>query len=171
MSEFVPFNFKVYLFEDSKDKMLCEGEFSEVQGLEVTMEPRAIQVGGQNWGEVQRVGLTKFSPVVLKRGVTSTDDLWFWFDGITNGTNYGKRLQGEIHVLDPKIPTAPKSAEESGQAEENEKKKQRKTLVVWKLSDVLPTRFKGPDLSSMANQVAIEEVTLVHQGLSMERPK
>lgn len=155
MAEFVPFNFKVHLYESSQDKMLCKGFFSEVQGLEATMEPRAIQVGGQNWGEVQRAGLTKFSPIVLKRGVTEINDLWSWFDATTRGNNYGYRLQGEIHILDPRIP------------EEGE---ERESILIWRLKDVMPTRFKGPDLSSVANQVAIEEATLVHEGLTMERP-
>jgi phage tail-like protein len=155
MPEFVPFAFKVHLFNESNNEMLCQGLFSEVQGLEVTMEPRAIQVGGQNWGEVQRAGMTKFSPIVLKRGVTELNDLWSWFDATTRGSNYGYRLQGEIHVLNPKIPEA--GAE-------------RESLIIWRLSGVLPTRFKGPDLSSVANQVAIEELTLVHEGLTMERP-
>jgi phage tail-like protein len=155
MPEFVPFNFQVHLYNESNNQMLCQGLFSEVQGLEVTMEPRAIQVGGRNWGEVQRIGLTKFSPIVLKRGVTELNDLWSWFDATTRGNNYGYRLQGEIRVLDPKVP-------QQGQ--------ERETLIIWRLSGVMPTRFKGPDLSSVANQVAIEEITLVHEGLTMERP-
>ena len=48
MAEFVPFNFKVHLYNESNNEMLCQGLFSEVQGLEVTMEPRAIQAGGQS---------------------------------------------------------------------------------------------------------------------------
>ena len=155
MAEFVPFNFKVHLYNESNNEMLCQGLFSEVQGLEVTMEPRAIQAGGQNWGEIQRIGFTRFSPIVLKRGVTNLDDLWSWFDATTRGNNYGYRMQGEIHVLDPKVPSG-------GQ--------ERETLIIWRLSGVMPTRFKGPDLSSVANQVAIEEITLVHEGLRMERP-
>lgn len=155
MAEFVPFNFKVHLYNESTSEMLCQGLFSEVQGLEVTMEPRAIHQGGQNWGEVQRVGLTKFSPIVLKRGVTELNDLWSWFDATTRGNNYGHRMQGEIHVLDPKVPS------DGGE---------RRSLIVWRLSGVMPTRFKGPDLSAVANQVAIEEVTLVHESLTMERP-
>ena len=35
------------------DKPLCGGEFSECTGLEATMEPKAIKVGGQNYGEIQ----------------------------------------------------------------------------------------------------------------------
>ena len=169
VAEFVPFNFRVHLYESDTNKMVCQGLFSEVQGLELTMEPRAIQVGGQNWGEVQRVGLTKFSPIVLKRGVTEINDLWSWFDVITRGSNYGYRLQGEIHVLGSKIPTTPPGESTTGSDQQNQNL-ERDTIFIWRLSGVLPTRFKGPDLSSVANQVAIEEVTLVHESLTMERP-
>ena len=34
MPEFVPFNFKVHLYNESNNQMLCQGLFSEVQGLD-----------------------------------------------------------------------------------------------------------------------------------------
>ena len=154
MPEFVPFRFEVSLYEENKEELLCRGLFSEVSGLELTMEPRAIAVGGRNWGEVQRVGPTKFSPIVLKRGVTEINDMWDWFDATTRGNNYGYRLQGEIKVLGGEL-------NEDGEAQ---------PVMVWKLEGVLPTRFKGPDLSSTSNQVAIEELTLVHESLRLEPP-
>ena len=43
-------------------------------------------------------------------------------------------------------------------------------LMRFKLQEVLITQFKGPDLSSTAEQVAIEEVKLVHEGMELERP-
>ena len=42
-------------------------------------------------------------------------------------------------------------------------------LLRWRITNALPTRFKGPDLSSTADQVAIEELQLVHEGLELER--
>jgi phage tail-like protein len=42
--------------------------------------------------------------------------------------------------------------------------------MVWTLTGVLPTKFKGPDLSANASQVAIEELHLVHEGLELQRP-
>lgn len=154
MPEFVPYRFEVSLYEEEKEQLLCRGLFSEVSGLELTMEPRAIAVGGRNWGEVQRVGPTRFSPIVLKRGVTEINDMWDWFDATTRGNNYGYRLQGEIRVLGGEL-------NDDGEA---------KAVMVWKLEGVLPTRFKGPDLSSTSNQVAIEELTLVHESLRLEPP-
>ncbi len=154
MSEFIPFNFAVNLYNDASNEMLCQGYFSEVNGLELTMEPKIIAEGGRNWGEVQRVGPTKFSPIILKRGVTHHNDLWSWFDAVTQGNNYGYRLSGEIDVYGAEF-------DEEGE---------RKVVMTWKLKGILPTKFKGPDLNSTSNQVAIEEVHLAVESLTLNRP-
>ena len=91
--------------------------------------------------------------MVLKRGVTSVNDLWSWFDASTRGSNYGYRLHGEIIVLGNPI-----------------KGQQENPVMTWRLEGVMATKFKGPDLNSTANQVAIEEIHLVHEGLELERP-
>jgi len=163
MSEFVPFRFKVNLYDADQSHLLCGGYFSEATGFEVTMEPKSIPEGGRNWGEHKRSGLTKFAPIVLKRGVTTVNDLWSWFDVTTRQANYGYRLTGEITVLGN--PTTTVTAGKHGVQDIKEN-----PLMVWRLRGVLPTKFKGPDLSSTASQVAIEEVHLVHEGLELERP-
>jgi phage tail-like protein len=151
--EFVPFRFEVSLYNPSNKELLCRGYFSEVTGLEMTMEPRVIQEGGRNWGEIQRVGQTRFTPIVLKRGVTKLKDLWLWFDAVTRGQNYGYRLNGTIVVMGSEVDKVTGAA---------------LPIMTWRLDGVLPTRFKGADLSSTASQVAIEEITLVHESLMLE---
>ncbi len=154
MPEFIAFNFHVNLYNEENQEMLCQGLFSEVSGLELTMEPKVISEGGRNWGEIQRVGTTKFSPIVLKRGITQHNDLWSWFDTVSRGNNYGYRMQGEIVVYGPGLDDS----------------KERIPAITWKLGGVLPTKFKGADLSSTAAQVAIEEVHLAIESLTIERP-
>jgi phage tail-like protein len=158
-SEFVAFRFKVSLYQGSSSQLLCAGYFSEVSGFELTMEPKAIKEGGRNWGEHQRVGVTKFAPMTLKRGVTSVNDLWGWFDATTRQGFYGQRLSGEIAVLGH-----PTGGSGGGQALTDN------PVLVWKLRGVMATKFKGPDLNSTATQVAIEELQLVHEGLELQRP-
>ena len=150
MLEFVPFRFEVNLYWE--DTLLCSGRFSEVSGIEFTMEPRAISEGGRNWGELQRVGQTKFSPVVLKRGMTDINHLWAWFESVNRGANYYSPVSGEITVMGSEL-------DADGQPT---------PIMTWSLTGVLPTRFKGADLSSTASQVAIEEITLVHEGMTLE---
>ncbi len=157
VSEFVPFRFKVSLYNSNNSQLLCAGYFSEVSGFEITMEPKVIAEGGNNWGDHQRSGPSKFAPIILKRGVTNVNDLWAWFDATTRQSNYGYRLTGEITVLgNPSVP-------KGGDPVDN-------PIMTWKLTGVLPTKFKGPDLAATANQVAIEELHLVHEGLVLQRP-
>ena len=123
--------------------LLCSGAFSECSGLEVTMEPKSIKEGGRNWGSAQRMGAINFGTVVLKRGLTKTADLWAWFSLVGEGA-YAQRLNVTITLFD-----------QSG-----------KGLFSWTLLKAMPIKFKAPDLSASNNEVAIEELHLVHEGLS-----
>lgn len=147
--EFIPFRFRVALYDGEGGRLLCRGAFSEVSGLEATMAPKTLREGGRNWGEVQLAGPTSFAPVILKRGITEVADLWNWFDVSTRQSNHALCLSGTIDVYHPQDPDKP--------------------LLRWRITNALPTRFKGPDLSSTASQVAIEELQLVHEGLELER--
>jgi len=147
--EFIPFRFRVALYDGESGRLLGRGAFSEVSGLEATMAPKTLREGGRNWGEVQLAGPTSFAPVILKRGITEVADLWNWFDVSTRQSNHALRLSGTIDVYHPQDPDKP--------------------LLRWRITNALPTRFKGPDLSSTASQVAIEELQLVHEGLELER--
>ncbi len=147
---FIPYRFKVSLYQQDNGQLICGGSFSEVSGLEASMEVKTVREGGRNYGEVQLAGQTTFTTVALKRGVTDIGDLWSWFDITTQRANYGYRLSGEIDVLDPA--------------------NQDNVLLRWKLYNCMATKFKGPDLSATAAQIAIEELELVHEGLSLERP-
>jgi len=155
MTEFVPFRFRVSLYapDGPSEVLLCQGSFSEVSGLEATMTPKVISEGGRNWGEIQLAGPTKFAPIVLKRGMTEVNDLYDWFDVTTRQANYASRMTGIIEVYD--------SNRDAGG--------QRTPVLTWQLSRAMATKFKGADLSSTASQVAIEELQLVHEGLTLLR--
>ncbi len=122
--------------------LLCSGAFAECTGLEATMEPKTIKEGGRNWGAVQRMGIINFGTVVLKRGLTQTDDLWAWFNLVGEGA-YAQRLNVTITLFD-----------QSG-----------KGVFAWTLLKAMPVKFKAPDLNAKNNEVAIEELHLVHEGM------
>jgi phage tail-like protein len=148
-AEIIPFRFHVTLFDSANaSQPLCQGAFSEVSGLEASMAPKTYKEGGRNWGEVQLSGPTTFPPIVFKRGMTALADLWSWFEATTSGANYGLRYTGRIDVYTPAGDPA----------------------WAWELTQALPTKFKGPDLSATASQIAIEELHLVHEGLTLLRP-
>jgi phage tail-like protein len=124
------------------DVALCRGAFSECTGLEATMEPKVIKVGGSNYGAVQRAGPVSFATVVLKRGMTDTRDLWNWFARVGAGA-YSYRLQVEIEMRN--------SADQP--------------VVRWALRRALPVKFKAADLNAKGSEIGIEELHLAHEGL------
>jgi len=133
---------------EQEDVLICRGAFSDCTGLEATMEPKVIKSGGSNYGAHQRVGPVTFGTVILKRGMTTTRDLWKWFSHINETGKYAYRLNVTIRVSAPgeEIPG--------------------KTLVV-RLFRALPVKFKCADLNARATEVGVEELHLAHEGLSV----
>lgn len=133
------------LMPGGKDPVpLCSGAFAECSGLEASMEPKQIRGGGANFGAAQRVGPVSFSTVVLKRGMTSTRDLWTWFS-LVSAQAHAVRLSVEVEVQDS-----------AGRA-----------VLTWRLARALPTRFKAADLNARGSEIGVEELHLVHEGLSL----
>ncbi|GEL68295.1 MULTISPECIES: phage tail protein [Myxococcus] len=126
-----------------------DGAFSECSGLEATMEPRVIQVGGHNLGAVQRAGPVTFGTVVLKRGISEGERLLRWFARVTSG-DYGYRCTVRIRL---------KAPSENGEL---------RTVLTYKLDRALPVKFKAADFNARATEVGIEELHLVHEGLTLE---
>ncbi len=131
----------------ASDVALCSGAFAECSGLEATMEPKVIKAGGANYGAAQRVGPVTFATVVLKRCMTTTRDLWNWFQMVAGGA-YSYRLDARITM---------QSA--SGDPQ-----------LTWVLDRALPVKFKAADLNGKGAEVGIEELHLAHEGLRLELP-
>jgi phage tail-like protein len=156
------FNFDVVFTEvslpDGKsaggDLRLCGAAFSEVSGLEATMEPKVIKEGGRNYGVVQRVGPVTFATVVLKRGISGITDLYAWFDLVAGGA-YAKRLTATISWYGPNPKT------DSGSPD---------PILQWRLVRALPTKFKTADFNATASAVGVEELHIAHEGLQQVVP-
>ena len=124
---------------------LCSGAFSECTGLEATMEPKVIKAGGLNYGAFQRVGSVTFATVILKRGVVPNQDLWKWFEMTTSKGHYAYRLTVTITMQNMS----------------------RKPVLKWQVVRALPTKFKAADFNAKGTEVGVEELHLVHEGLSL----
>jgi phage tail-like protein len=127
------------------------GGFSEVTGLEATMEAKAIKEGGHNYGVHQRPGQITFATVVLKRGMMESRHLWRWWalwagaDGAQNG---GWAASSRCNVTIALIHG-------------------RRPVMGWRLENAMPVKFRAGDLNARGTEVAIEELHLVHEGLHM----
>lgn len=124
---------------------ICQGSFAECTGLEATMEAKVIKSGGANYGPAQRVGQVTFATVVLKRGMTRTRDLWKWFEMMTAGGAYTHRMGVSIRMRDA----------------------QGNPAVSWHLENAMPVKFKAADLNAKGSDIGIEELHLVHEGLTL----
>ena len=149
-----PFRFQVDFLtsslqsqSSSEQVSLCQGAFSECTGLEATMEPKVIKQGGDNYGAPQRAGTISFATVVLKRGFTTNRNLWQWFSAVATG-GYSYRMTVIINLFNV----------------------QGKAVMAWQLDRAMPIKFKSADLNAKATEVGIEELHLVHEGLSAVDP-
>jgi phage tail-like protein len=128
------------------NEALCQGAFSEVTGLEATLEPKVIKEGGVNYGAHQRAGGVTFGTVVMKRGITTVRDAWKWFELFTQAGAYSHRLTVRVTLKDQKgVPR-----------------------IRWRLERAMPVKFKAADFNAKASEVGIEELHLAHEGLYAE---
>lgn len=122
------------------DGMLVAG-FSEVHGLESQIEFEEIREGGVN-GYVHRLPKgVRNSSIVLKRGLSSSQELWNWYSQSTLGTV--TRKSGSIILY----------------------KQDGIELCRWNFFDAYPTKWSGPSLNAATSDVAIETIELVHNGI------
>lgn len=122
--------------------------FQEVSGLEA--ETQVIEYRDSNspiFSTVKMPGIAKYGNVTMKRGIFSNDNLfWTWYNQIK--MNVIKRQTVVIKLLD-----------ETGG-----------TVVKWTLNNAWPTKISSTDLKSDGNEVAIDSIEIVHEGLTIANP-
>jgi phage tail-like protein len=143
---FTTFRFLVEVKVDQISDKICGATFSEVDGLEMTMEPKTIREGGNNTVALHFVGPVSYGQLTLKRGMTNNLDLWKWFARVNSPGFRGVRSRVEIVIVS------------SDGATEDAR---------FVAEGCLPTKLKAPALNAKDGQVAIEEMQLVYQSLTL----
>jgi phage tail-like protein len=143
---FNAFRFSLEVKVEEVSPRVCAGSFSEIDGLEMTVEPKTIREGGRNHGPVQLSGPITYGQVTLKRGMTENFDLWNWFERVTTDGTRGVRADAEIVVFAP-----------DGTTEQ----------ARFILTRAMPTKLKAPSLNAREGTVAIEEMQLVYESLAL----
>lgn len=118
------------------------GGFSEVSGLERSVETQDYDEGGVNGHTHQLWSGESTTNLTLRRGLTDADTLWQWLRRSARAPVDRKMVL--VYVLN--------SAGEPAWG--------------WSFSDAYPVTWSGPDLSAETGDVAIEEVELTHTGVS-----
>ena len=119
--------------------------FQEVSGLDIQSEEIKYGHGDSpEFSVIKMPGMKKFGNITMKKGIFKGDNkFWDWFKQIKMNTI--KRLPVTISLLD-----------EGGKA-----------TMVWTLTNAWPTKITGTDLKSEGNEVAIESIEIVHEGLTI----
>ncbi|WP_039918564.1 phage tail protein [Cellvibrio mixtus] len=119
--------------------------FQEVSGLDIQSEEIKYRSGDSKvFSVVKMPGMVKFSNVTMKKGVFKGDNkFWDWLNQIKLNTI--KRVPVTISLLDES--SAP--------------------TMVWTLKNAWPTKITSTDLKAEGNEVAIESIEIVHEGLTI----
>jgi len=145
---FTAFNFAVEIKVDGVAMQVVDAAFSECDGLEMTMEVKTIREGGNNGKQIRLTGPMTFGQVTMKRGMTANLELWDWFNLML--TDQSLRADAEVVIF----------------AADGETERAR-----FLLSRCVPVKLKSPPLNAKDGAVAIEELQLAYEKLTLKKPQ
>jgi phage tail-like protein len=122
------------------------GYFTQVTGIGSETEVIQQKVVNSETGEtiIQQIpGRLTWTPVSLKRGVTSSMDIWEW------------RQQ----VIEGKIDDARTNCSIVAYSQDNTE------IARWNFENAWPSKVVGPEMDSGSTNYMIEDVTIVHEGV------
>jgi phage tail-like protein len=121
------------------------GAFSEVSGLTAEGDAVDYREGTDVQQNVRKLpALRKYSNITLKRGYTQDKSLWRWYGNIVNGQP--DRRDVTIVLLN----------------------EARQPVLRWHAESAWINKIEGPSLKAAANEIAMESVELIHEGLTIE---
>jgi phage tail-like protein len=123
---------------------ITRAAFRECSGLDSTQDPIDYREGDEPLRMRKLPGLNKFSNISLKRGITNDVELWEWRQKVAEGRIDEARRNGSVILLDDKG---------------DEKAR-------WNFVEGWPTKWAGPSLNATGNEVAIETLDIVHEGIT-----
>lgn len=133
---YAAYNFKLVI------QGVTEGHFTRCTGLGVKIEAIKYREGGTAQVVHRLPGRVEFADVTLFYGLTASRELWLWLESAMKGTV--QRRNVSIVVL-----------AQDGVTE----------AVRFNLINAWPSAWIGAPLDALANEAAIEELTLVYETL------
>lgn len=125
------------------------GYFTEISGLGSESEIVEHKVTSPEGRDIiQKIpGRTKYTDVTLKRGVTSSMDIWAWRKKVEDGDIVGARKNGTITMYDQAMTAVAK----------------------WNIIRCWPTKISGPSMNSDGSSVTIEELSITFEEMNREQ--
>ena len=138
------------------------GTFSDVSGLNAEMETEEYREGGFNIAPRKFLKWGKYPNLVMKRGVTFNTDLWDWYYQVLYGSQEPLRKNGVVILSDRGFGV---SAAFDGPTSLGLPVLDKLPVAIWFFRNGLPEKLQGPALNAKANEIAIETLEIVHEGL------
>ena len=121
------------------------GAFSEASGLTAEGDAVDYREGTDVQQNVRKLtGLRKYTNIMLKRGYTQDRSLWRWYGNIVNGVP--DRRNVTIVLMN----------------------EARQPVLRWHAENAWVNKIEGPAFKAAGNEIAMESVELVHEGLTIE---
>ena len=130
--------------------------FTEVSGLDFETGVIEYREGNSKiYNKLKQPGLTKFSNITLKRGTFEGDFdyylLWKQTYFFQEGNKTGEKFRRSVTI------TLLNETHEP--------------VITWVLTNAWPSKVQSTDLKADANEVSIETMELVHEGLEISNAK
>lgn len=121
--------------------------FTEVSGLDFETEMIEYRHGASpEYSKTRQPGLVKLSNVTFKRGYFSGDNEYY--DWYKNNVMFDNPVRRDITISLLNEEHAPS--------------------VVWKLKNAWITKLQSTDLKADGNEIAIESIEVVHEGMTVQ---
>jgi phage tail-like protein len=138
------YNYLVDLGVNPPDSIL--GGFSEVSLPEMSLDVIEYRLGNSKENtSIKLPGLTRYTNLVLKRGLVGSLDLFEWISQAAAGDSSARRTVRVI-LLD----------------------EQHNPAMTWIFSQAFPVSYSFSDLQANTSQVLVERLELVVGGMRME---
>jgi phage tail-like protein len=125
------------------------GYFTNVSGIGSDSELVEEKIVDSETGETLTryvPGRTIWTPITLRRGVTSNIDVWKWRKDVVDGKIKEARTNCSIIALS----------------------RDNKPVARWNFVNAWPKSVTGPEMDSGGAEFMVEEMTIVHEGAERE---
>ncbi len=122
---------------------IVQAGFSECTIPDTSSDPIEYREGNEETTVRKLPGLTKYGNISLKWGITGSMDLFNWRKLVIQGKMGDARRNIAIILQD----------EEGNSA------------TRWEFRESWPSKYDAPDLNAKGNDVAIESLEIVHEGM------
>ncbi len=123
------------------------GMFTECSGLKAEIEVFEYQEGGLNDYVHKLPGRRKWTNITLQRGITSSLDMWDWYQDVVAGNTSHKQNMSIILYAPDGTRT-----------------------MQWDLEGAYPVNWEGPAMKADGSTVVVEKLEIAHIGFEVKNP-